>query len=155
MIYQIAILAPGLERWRVGQSVWRSVVDFAMEPAPKWVIVIAVATVLIAAGAFAYDNLPAATAWRASSDPLVTLSVGAGALLAAALVRGAFRRWSASQEQPSRRRPAELPNDVRAEPHTAPVEVSAEPVPDGTRTFVLRLQPHADPGIQTLREMTR
>jgi hypothetical protein len=68
------------------------------------------------------------------------------------LARIAFRRWRASRGQRSGRRPAELPDDVRAEPHTRPVEVGVEPVPDGTRTFTVRLQPHADPGTQTLQE---
>jgi hypothetical protein len=30
--------------------------------------------------------------------------------------------------------------------------VGVEPVPDGTQTFAVRLQPHADPGAQTLQE---
>jgi protein-S-isoprenylcysteine O-methyltransferase Ste14 len=145
----------GLEPGRVGQNLWHSVVRFTMNPAPTWVIILAVATVLIAAGALAYDNWPVATEWQVSSDLLVSLSVGAGALLAAALARTAFHRWRAPQEQRSERRPAELPDDVRAEPHTRPVEVGVEPVPDGTRTFALRLQPHADPGTQTLQEVTR
>jgi hypothetical protein len=38
------------------------------------------------------------------------------------------------------------------EPHTRPVEVTIEYVLDGTRTFTVRLQAHADPGTQTLRE---
>jgi Bacterial Ig domain len=85
----------------------------------------------------------------------VRLALGAGALLVGALARLAFRRWRASRKQHSRRRPAELPDDVRAEPHTRPVEVGVAPVPDGTPTFALRLQPHADPGTQTLQEVTR
>jgi hypothetical protein len=81
----------------------------------------------------------------------VRLALGAGALLVGALARIAFRRWRASRDQRPGRRPPELP-DVRAESHTRPVEVSVEPVPDGTRTFAVRLQPHADPGTQTLQE---
>ena len=81
----------------------------------------------------------------------VRLALGAGALLVGALARIAFRRWQPPRDQPPRRRPAELP-DVRAEPHTRPVEVGVEPVPDGTRTFAVRLQTHADPGTQTLQE---
>jgi hypothetical protein len=83
----------------------------------------------------------------------VRLALGAGALVVGALARFAFRRWRASREPRSGRRPAELP-DVRAEPHTRPVEVGVEPVPDGTRTFAVRLHPHADPGTQTLHEVT-
>jgi hypothetical protein len=82
----------------------------------------------------------------------VRLALGVGALLVGALARIAFRRWRASRDQRSGRRPAELTDDVRAEPHTRPVEVGVEPVPDGTRTFAVRLQPHADPGTQTLQE---
>jgi hypothetical protein len=67
------------------------------------------------------------------------------------LARPAIRRWRATREQRSRRRPTELP-DVRAEPHTRPVEVGVEPVPDGTGTFAVRLQPYVDPGTQTLQE---
>jgi large repetitive protein len=81
----------------------------------------------------------------------VRLALGAGALLVGALARIAFRRWRATRKPRSGRRPAEL-SDVRAEPHTRPVEVGVEPVPDGTQTFALRLQPHADPGTQTLQE---
>jgi hypothetical protein len=71
-----------------------------------------------------------------------------------ALARIAIRRWRATRKPRSGRRPAEL-SDVRAEPHTSPVEVGVEPVHDGTRTFAVRLQPHADPGTQTLEEVTR
>jgi hypothetical protein len=81
----------------------------------------------------------------------VRLALGAGALLVGALARPAIRRWRATREQRSRRRPTELP-DVRAEPHTRPVEVGVEPVPDGTGTFAVRLQPYVDPGTQTLQE---
>ena len=84
----------------------------------------------------------------------VRLALGVGALLVGALARIAFRRWRASREQRSGRRPTELP-DIRAEPHTRPVEVGVEPVPDGTRTVAVRLEPHADPGTQTLQEVTR
>ena len=48
---------------------------------------------------------------------------------------------------------AELPDDFRVEPHTRPVEVSVEPEHDNTRTFTVRLEPHPDPGNQTLQEM--
>ncbi len=95
------------------------------------------------------DQLAAETTTEAD----VAEALGAGALLVGALARIAFRRWRASREQRSGRRRAELP-DVRAEPHTRPVEVSVEPVPDGTRTVAVRLEPHADPGIQTLQEVT-
>jgi hypothetical protein len=84
----------------------------------------------------------------------VRLALGVGALLIGALARAAFRRWRASRKQRPGRRPV-LPDDVRAEPHTRPGEVGVEPVPDGTRTIAVRLQPHADPGTQTLHEVTR
>ena len=84
----------------------------------------------------------------------VRLALGAGALVVGALARIASRRWQASREERRGRRPAEQP-DVRAEPHTRPVEVDVEPVPDGTRTVAVRLQPHPDPGTQALNEVTR
>ena len=79
------------------------------------------------------------------------LLVGAGALLAGALARAAFRRWRPSRQE---RRAGELPDDIWAEPHTNPVEVAVEPAHDTTRTFSVRLEPHPDPGNQTLREVT-
>jgi hypothetical protein len=84
------------------------------------------------------------------------LLIGAGALLAGALARIAFRRfrrWRTSQEQRRQRRLSELPDDFRVEPHTRPVEVTVEPEPDSTRTFTVRLEPHPDPGNQTVQEM--
>jgi hypothetical protein len=79
------------------------------------------------------------------------LLVGVGALLAGALARAAFRRWRLSRQE---RRAGELPDDLRAEPHTSPVEVAVTPAHDTTRTFTVRLEPHPDPGNQTLREVT-
>jgi hypothetical protein len=81
------------------------------------------------------------------------LLIGAGALVAGALARIALRRWRTSQDQRRRRRAGELPDDLRAEPHTRPVEVSVEPEHDNTRTFTVRLEPHPDPGNQTVQEM--
>jgi len=84
------------------------------------------------------------------------LVIGAGALLAGALARIAFRRfrrWRISQEQRRQRRLGELPDDFRVEPHTRPVEVTVEPEHDTTRTFTVRLEPHPDPGNQTVQEM--
>ena len=80
------------------------------------------------------------------------LLISAGALLAGALARIAFRRWRTSQEQRRQRRLSQL-DDLRAEPHTRPVEVSVEPEHDSTRTFTVRLEPHPDPGNQTVQEM--
>jgi hypothetical protein len=78
------------------------------------------------------------------------LLIGAGALLAGALARAALRRWRPSREGS---RAGELPDDIRAEPHTRPVEVTVEPEHDKTRTFTVRLEPHPDPGNQTVQEM--
>jgi Bacterial Ig domain len=80
------------------------------------------------------------------------LLIGAGALLAGALARIAFRRLRTSQEQRRQRRLSQL-DDLRVEPHTRPVEVSVEPEHDNTRTFTVRLEPHPDPGNQTVQEM--
>jgi hypothetical protein len=143
---------PGLEPGRVGQSVWRSLVRFAMRRAPVWVTVLAVATGLIAVGALVYDNWPVATESPVSSDLLVSLFVGAAALLAGALARGSFRRWRPSRVQRRQRRLSEL-DDLRAEPHTRPIEVTVDPVPDNTRTFTVRLVPHPDPGVQLVQEV--
>jgi hypothetical protein len=88
---------------------------------------------------------------------LLKLLIGAGALLAGALARIAFRRfrrWRTSQEQRRQRRLSELPEDFRVKPHTRPVEVAVEPEHDTTRTFTVRLEPHPDPGNQTVQEMT-
>jgi hypothetical protein len=84
---------------------------------------------------------------------LLKLLLGAGALLAGALARAALRRWRPSQKRPDQRELAQ-PADVRVEPHTSPVEVTVEPTRDQTRTFTVRLEPHHDPGTQTLQEMT-
>ena len=81
------------------------------------------------------------------------LLISAGALLAGALARIAFRRWRTSQEQRRQRRLSQL-DDLRVEPHTSPVEVGVEPERDNTRTFTVRLEPHPDPGTQTVQEMT-
>jgi len=86
-------------------------------------------------------------------SPLLKLLIGAGALLGGALARIAFRRWRTYQEQRRQRRLSELPDDLRAEPHTRPVEVTVEPERDNTRTFTVRLEPHPDPGTQTVQEM--
>jgi hypothetical protein len=85
-------------------------------------------------------------------SPLLKLLLGAGAVLGGALARIAFRRWRASQEQRRQRRLSQL-DDLRAEPHTRPVEVTVEPERDNTRTFTVRLEPHPDPGNQTVQEM--
>jgi hypothetical protein len=79
---------------------------------------------------------------------LLKLLLGAGALLAGALARAAIRRWR------TRREPDQPPKDIQVEPHTSPVEVTIEPTRDDTRTFTVRLEPHYDPGTQTLQEAT-
>ena len=79
---------------------------------------------------------------------LLKLLLGAGALLAGALARAAIRRWR------TRRELDQPPKDIQAEPHTSPVEVTIEPTRDDTRTFTVRLEPHHDPGTQTLQEAT-
>jgi hypothetical protein len=74
------------------------------------------------------------------------LLIGAGALLAGALARAAFRGRRGSHKG---RRAGEPPDNLRAEPHTRPVEVTVEPERDNTRIFAVRLEPHPDPGNQT------
>jgi hypothetical protein len=85
---------------------------------------------------------------------LLKLILGAGALLVGALARAAFRRWRASQGKPARQELDPPPEDIRAEPHTSPVEVTVEPNRDATRTFTVRLEPHRDPGSPTVQEMS-
>jgi MFS family permease len=132
---------------------WVAVVRrFAVGDSPTWLRVLAVTAVLVTAGvvALSYLRWPTAPSQLGSpSAPL--LLVGAVALLAGALARIAFRTWRTSQEQRRQRRLGELPDDFRAEPHTRPVEVTVEYVRDGTRTFTVRLEPHHDPGNQTVQ----
>jgi hypothetical protein len=85
----------------------------------------------------------------------VRLLLSAGALAAGFLGRAAFRKWGKGEEGRSRDRPVDLPDDLRVEPHTRPVEATVEPVPDNSRTLAVRLEPHPDSGIQTLEEVTR
>jgi hypothetical protein len=131
---------------------WRAVVRLAMAPAPRWVAVLAVAAVLVAAGALAYENWLAAAEGLVSSPQLATVSVGAGALLAAALAQAARRRWRSSRDEAfdALAAPAE---DVRTRVYAGPAEVATERVRDGTRTFAVRLETHHDPGTQTLQEV--
>jgi hypothetical protein len=77
--------------------------------------------------------------------------LGVAALLAGALAGAAIRRLRRLlQEDPD---PPRQPN-FRAEPHTRPVEVTVEPATKDGRTITVRLQPHGDPGIQTLQEVS-
>ena len=84
---------------------------------------------------------------------LVRLLLSAGAVAAGFLARAAFAKWGKSAEDRERRRDrsVEQPDDLRARPYTRPVEVAVEPVPDNTRTLAVRLEPHPDPGIQTVQ----
>jgi len=86
---------------------------------------------------------------------LVRLLLGAGAVAAGFLARAAFGKWGKSAEDQERRedRSVEQPDDLRARPYTRPVEVAVEPVPDNTRTLAVRLEPHPDPGIQTVQTL--
>ena len=86
---------------------------------------------------------------------LVRLLLSAGALGAGFLARAAFGRWGKSVEDRSkeRDRSVERLDDLRAEPHTRPVEVAVEPVPDNSQTLTVRLEPHPDPGIQTVQTL--
>jgi hypothetical protein len=86
---------------------------------------------------------------------LVRLVLGAGVLLAGILARAGFRRWWRPDDNGSDRRLADPPDDIRAKPHTRPVEATVGPVDDGSRTHAVRLEPHFDPGTQTVEEVTR
>jgi hypothetical protein len=122
---------------------------FALGDSPPWLRVLAVTAVLVTAGIVALSYVRWSTTpsqLRSPSAPL--LLIGAVALLAGALARAAFRRWRPSR---ARSRVGELPEDFRVEPHTSPVEVTVEYVLDGTRAFTVRLEPHPDPGTQTVQ----
>jgi hypothetical protein len=84
---------------------------------------------------------------------LVRLLLTGGALVAGFLARAAFRRWRNPGKDEDTDRPVEQPDAIRAEPHSRPVEVTVEPVPDNTRTLAVRLEPHPDPGIQTIQTL--
>jgi len=84
---------------------------------------------------------------------LLKLPIGAGAFLAGALAQAAIRRRRVRQEERARRKVGQLP-DIRTEPHTRPAAVAVEPNRDSTQTFTVRLEPHHDPGTQTVQEVT-
>jgi fatty acid desaturase len=126
---------------------------FALGDSSPWLRVLAVTAVLVTAGIVALWYVRWSTPPSQLGSPSAPLLlVGAVALLAGALARMGFRGWRTSRDQRSRRRPTERPDDIRAEPHTRPVQVTVEYVRDGTRTFTVRVEPHADPGTQTLQE---
>ena len=88
-------------------------------------------------------------------DLLVRALLGAAALLTGALARAAIGRWWPTRPEPVVTTEDEVgaPKDVRVEAHPGPAEVvAAEPVPDDTETLTARLEPHRDPGIQSLQE---
>jgi hypothetical protein len=84
---------------------------------------------------------------------LVRLLLSAGAVGVGFLARAVVGRWGRSVEDKQRGRSVERPDDLRAEPHTRPVEVAVEPVPDNSQTLTVRLEPHPDPGIQTVQTL--
>jgi Bacterial Ig domain len=93
-----------------------------------------------------------------TTNPLVRVLGGAAALLAGGLARGAFRRWWPTGRDRTEQTEETLGSaeDVRAEPHTRPVEVAVERIhDDGTQTFTVRLEPHSDPGTQRMQEADR
>lgn len=122
---------------------------------PASVAILAVTAVLVIASVVArqYVDWPADPWEPTSSAQELWVITAAAALLAGALARAAFRRWAPRQERASRELD-QSPEDIRAEPHTRPVEVTIEPYPDNTRTYTVRLEPHYDPGIQTVQMMT-
>jgi hypothetical protein len=84
---------------------------------------------------------------------LLKLLLGAGIFLAGALAQAAFRRWRARREERGRRKVRRRP-DIRTQTHTGPAAVAVEPDRDSTQTFTVRLEPHRDPGTQTVQEVT-
>jgi hypothetical protein len=89
---------------------------------------------------------------------LPRLLLSAGLLVAGFLARAVYKKLSKPNQRPTERRVADLPDDLRTEPHTRPVEAAVEPVNDNTRTLAVRLEPHRDTGVQiveTLEEVPR
>jgi hypothetical protein len=86
---------------------------------------------------------------------LFKVLLGAAALAAGALFRVAAQRWWPRVQPDAGEPEANLPPGLRLEPHTRPVAVATEPIPDGTRSVTVRLEPHFDPGTQTLQEVRR
>jgi hypothetical protein len=125
---------------------------FALLLSSVWVTVLAVIAVVVIASAVGrrYVDWPA-DPWEATSSAqelwllAATVLLAVLLLLAALLAQSGFRRL---------RTEAQRAEDIRVEPHTRPVEVTVEPHRDDTLTFTVRLEPHRDPGIQTLRVMT-
>jgi large repetitive protein len=78
------------------------------------------------------------------------LALSAGALLAGFLARAAFRRWLKPDGERSKHRDVEPPDGLQARPHPRSGETSVAPVADGTHPSSLRLEPHFDPGVQTV-----
>jgi hypothetical protein len=93
-----------------------------------------------------FEVVPEPTRW-----PL-RLVIGAGALLAGFLARAVLRRLRTGRNPD---RPGEPSRGIRAEPHTRPVEATVEPAHDSTRSFSVRLEPHPDPGAQSVKEVVR
>jgi hypothetical protein len=122
---------------------------------PVLVAILAVTAVLVIASVVARLHVDwPADPWEPTSSALeLWLLTAAAALLAGATARAAFRRWAPRYAR-APREPDQPPEDIRAEPHTGPVEVTVEPYRDNTRTYTLRLEPHYDPGIQTVQMMT-
>jgi H+/Cl- antiporter ClcA len=131
---------------------------FALLLSSVWVTVLAVIGVVVIASAVGrrYIDWPA-DPWEATSSAQELWLLAAAFLLAALLflaallAQTAFRRLRTEAERAEENLgPAE---DIRIEPHTRPVEVTVEPHRDDTLTFTVRLEPHRDPGTQTLQVM--
>jgi Bacterial Ig domain len=97
-----------------------------------------------------FEILPFVPPWWAHG--LLKLLIGAGAFLAGAVAQAAVRRWRARQEE---RKDSQVPKDIRTEPHTGSAAVTVVPERDRTQTVTVRLDPHHDPGTETVQEVTR
>jgi MFS family permease len=147
-----AVSRSGLEQERARQNIWLATFRVVMKPMPRWVAALAFAAVLIAISGLPYDYWSAAAERRTASDPLFRVLLGMAALLTGALARAAFRRWSPSRDEAGDDL-AGPPEDIQTRVHARPIEVATERIRDGTRTFIVRLEPHHDPGTQTLQEV--
>jgi hypothetical protein len=85
--------------------------------------------------------------WRG----LFRLLIGAGAFAVGAAAQAVVRRWRAWQRERVERRTIE---SLRIEPDNGSASVEVKRTSDRTKTFTVRIEPHPDPGTQTVQEVT-
>jgi Bacterial Ig domain len=85
--------------------------------------------------------------WR----DLLRLLIGAGAFAIGAAAQAAFRRWRAWQKE---REESRTLKSIRIEPDNGSASLEVKRTSDRTKTFTVRIEPHPDPGTQTVQEVT-